>query len=318
MDNSYRYFMLVAEKLNMSDVARETFISHQCVSAYIRRLEGQLKVRLFNRKPNLSLTREGEVLMESLQRIRIIEDGLLSQLAADENLHRKLRVGILSSRYQTLVELLVPRYKKRYPEVEIEILGDFSNILEAKTVNGNIDLFIGHGRANVKTLSSINLLNESYYLIVSDALLRKHFGDTYSDCLPSFRRGVDMADFRNVPFIMHPHPSRLRKIIDDIARAKRFEIGLSLQTNSTEIFPQLCRSGMGACIVSQMFFPIVRSLNETSAREEYIHVFPVNDLRDIKGEMYLSFVRQKYTPSFQTNFVEMACEAFAELQAETF
>ena len=312
MDNRYKYFMLVAEKLNMSDVARDSFISHQCVSAYIRQLEDKLKVRLFNRKPTLSLTREGEVLRESLQRIRIIEDGLLSQLAEEENTHRKLRIGVLSSRYTTLVELLVPRYKNLYPDVEIEVVGDFSNTLEAKTVNGNIDLFIGHGRSASKTLSSVNLLNESYYLMINDTLLRSFFENSYPACATAFRRGIDMFDFQYVPFIMHPHPSRLRKIIDDIALAKRFEINISLQTNSTEIFPQLCHHGIGACVVSQMFFPIVQNINNNAPKSKYIHVFPVNDLANIKGELYISFIRQKYTPAFQTNFIKVAKEVFSE------
>ena len=58
----------------------------------------------------------------------------------------------------------MPRYKTLYLNVEIEIVGDFSNILEAKTMNGNLDLFIGHGKSEAKALSSINLLSESYYL----------------------------------------------------------------------------------------------------------------------------------------------------------
>ena len=317
MDNSYRYFMLVAEKLNMSDVARESFISHQCVSAYIRNLEDRLKVRLFNRKPSLSLTREGEVLMESLQRIRIIEDGLLAQLTEEENIGRKLRIGILSSRYSTLTELLVPRYKKLYPDVEIEIYGDFSNVLEAKAANGNIDLFIGHGRSTAHALTSVNLLSESYYLMINAAMLKKYFADSYPACVENFRTGVDLLDFKDAPFILHPHPSRLRKIIDEIAHEKRFEINVSLQMNATEIFPHLCRRGIGTCIVSQMFFPVVRELNEKSTEDEYIHVFPVNDLADIKGEMYLSFVKQKYAPSFQTNFIKMAREIFDEFRRET-
>lgn len=316
MDNSYKYFLLVAEKLNMSDVARESFISHQCVSAYIRSLEGRLNVRLFNRKPVLSLTREGEILMESLQRIRIIEDGFLSQLAEDENIRGKLRIGIISSRYTTLVELLIPEYKKLYPNVEIEIVGDFSNVLEAKTMNGNLDLFIGHGKSEAKALSSINLLNESYYLAINDSLLRQYFGDSYPSCISTLSEGVDLENFKTVPFIMHPHPSRLRKIIDEIALAKGFEVNISLQANSTEIFPHLCRHGMGACIISQMFFSAVRNINGSSPKSEYIHVFPSNDLSGIKGELYISFIKHKYTPSFQKNFIKMTRDIFLDLQSE--
>ena len=125
-----------------------------------------------------------------------------------------------------------------------------------------------------------------------------------------------MEDFRAVPFIMHPHPSRLRKTIDEIAIAKHFEIDISLQTNSTEILPRLCRYGMGACIVSQMFFPAVHNINGSSHKNEYIHIFPINDLADVKGELYISFIRHKYIPSFQKNFIKMTREIFQSLQSE--
>jgi DNA-binding transcriptional LysR family regulator len=318
MQNHYKYFMLVAEKLNMSEVAKNSFISHQCISTYIRQLEGKLNVKLFHRRPALTLTREGEILRDALQQIRIIEDGITSKLTEDKNVHRKIRIGILSSRYSTLIQLLLPKYKNMYPNVEIEVVGDFSNALEAKTANGNLDLFIGHGKSEAKTIDSVNLISESYYLLICDTLLRQYFSVSYPNCIDSFMKGVNLADFAHVPFILHPHPSRVRRMIDNISIEKHFDINVSIQMNSTEMFPQLCHQKLGACILSQMFFPQIREINNTSDNSKRLYAFPVIDLVGLRSEIFVSFIKQKYIPVHRKDFIKLSEDIFSEYKEMTF
>jgi DNA-binding transcriptional LysR family regulator len=316
--NHYKYFMLVAEKLNMSGVARDSFISHQCVSTYIRQLEEKLNVKLFHRRPSLSLTREGEILRDALQQIRIIEDGITSKLTEDKNVHRKIRIGILSSRYSTLVQLLLPKYKNMYPNVEIEVIGDFSNALEAKTANGNLDLFIGHGRSEAKTIDSVNLISESYYLLICDTLLRRYFNVAYPNCIASFMSGINLAAFAHVPFILHPHPSRVRRMIDNISVEKHFDINVSIQMNSTEMFPQLCHQQLGTSIISQMFFPQIREINNKPGNGERLYAFPVIDLIGLKSEIFISFIKQKYIPVHRRDFIKLSEDIFSAYKDMTF
>ena len=52
------------------------FVTQQCLSDHIKRLEAQYGVPLFNRKPKISLTEYGAALQRAVQNIKVIETNL--------------------------------------------------------------------------------------------------------------------------------------------------------------------------------------------------------------------------------------------------
>ena len=68
MLNNYHYFITLAEELNISRAAEKLFISHQCLSKYLRNLEREYQVTLFERIPVPKLTMAGEALLSMFRR----------------------------------------------------------------------------------------------------------------------------------------------------------------------------------------------------------------------------------------------------------
>ena len=60
MLNNYNYFITLAEELNISRAAEKLFISHQCLSKYLKNLESEYGIPLFERTPALKLTLAGD------------------------------------------------------------------------------------------------------------------------------------------------------------------------------------------------------------------------------------------------------------------
>ena len=56
-----KYFLLVAEELNITRAAERLYISQQSLSNHISNMEKELDVKLFTRSPKLSLTYAGEL-----------------------------------------------------------------------------------------------------------------------------------------------------------------------------------------------------------------------------------------------------------------
>lgn len=54
-----KYFLLVAEELNITRAAERLYISQQSLSNHISNMEKELDVKLFTRSPKLSLTYAG-------------------------------------------------------------------------------------------------------------------------------------------------------------------------------------------------------------------------------------------------------------------
>src|SRR5699024_5857322 len=64
-----KYFLLVAEELNITRAAERLFISQQSLSNHISNMEKELDVKLFTRSPKLSLTYAGDLLVETATQI---------------------------------------------------------------------------------------------------------------------------------------------------------------------------------------------------------------------------------------------------------
>ena len=69
MLNNYHYFLMLAKELNISGAAEKLYISHQCLSKYLKNLEKAYDIALFERKPFLRLTPAGEMLLKAFKDI---------------------------------------------------------------------------------------------------------------------------------------------------------------------------------------------------------------------------------------------------------
>ena len=81
MKTGFEIFLLTAEELSISRAAQRAFVTQQCVSDHIKRLESEYGVTLFERKPRMKLTPAGESMLESLRNIRILEKSMRKPFA---------------------------------------------------------------------------------------------------------------------------------------------------------------------------------------------------------------------------------------------
>ena len=81
MTTSFQMFLLAARELNFSRAAELAYVTPQCLSDHIRRIEEHYGVTLFTRRPKLRLTAEGETMLRYLTRIRALEGDMENELA---------------------------------------------------------------------------------------------------------------------------------------------------------------------------------------------------------------------------------------------
>ena len=79
MTNGFKMFLLAAEELNFSRAAERAFVTQQCLSDHIKRLEEMYHVTLFQRKPRLQLTPEGHAMLRYLSRMQALEDSMINE-----------------------------------------------------------------------------------------------------------------------------------------------------------------------------------------------------------------------------------------------
>jgi DNA-binding transcriptional LysR family regulator len=139
-----RIFVAVAEELSFTGAAQRLQMSQQPVSATVRRLERQLRVRLFDRTTrHVSLTTAGRAVLPSARAAVEAADRFMR--IADEQHHGNagvLRVG-LSPGVHYRAQSLVQAFHARRPRTRVEVREASTGTLVDQVAAGELDVALG-------------------------------------------------------------------------------------------------------------------------------------------------------------------------------
>ena len=104
MNTSQKMFILAAQEMNFSRAAEKAFVTPQCLSDHIKRLEEHYRVQLFVRRPHLQLTPEGQAMLRCFLRIQALEDSMKNELAdISGGVRGTIRLGVPATRGAILI-----------------------------------------------------------------------------------------------------------------------------------------------------------------------------------------------------------------------
>jgi len=167
-----RYFIAVAEELHFGRAAARLHIAQPPLSQQIRRLEEMLGHALFLRTSReVQLTAAGEELLERARHT-------LRKMAADVSAVRKigrgeagaLTVGFIGSGMLTALPKMLGRYRRQYPQVDLQLRELYTEGLIDSLLNGTVDVGFLRDGGNVEGLRVEVLLAEPFVVV----LPRKH------------------------------------------------------------------------------------------------------------------------------------------------
>ena len=316
MDSRYRAFMEVAQTLSMTQAAKTCFVSPQCISGHIRSLEKEYSVQLFRRRPALALTAEGQSLFSALQQMKVLENNL--ETALDESkpgFHSRITLGVPMSRYSVLVPDIVPMVKKRYPNIDIFVTGHFSSELEEMTVKGELDFAVVVGSVHSLELATIPLMNDNFYLLMSDSLLESCFPNDKKSAVEKFRRRFAIEDFKNIPLVHYPTVSRMRIAMDQYVAERGMQLNIVFESNRSETFDAIARTSLAAAIVPQMMLPMTMQLNKLASPASMLHIFPI-DLSELHYLQTISLAHHKlcHMSAYRKTFITLVQDIFTRYQ----
>lgn len=306
MQINQEIFMLVAEEMSIGRAAKRAFVSQQCVSDHIKRMEQQHNVHLFTRKPRLQLTEAGKAVLFSLQQIKAIEENMnrgLQKRALGEK--GSFTMGISASRAQVLLPWVLPGYHKKFPEVEIKFLMNDTIVLEDNLRKGVIDLFLGVNARYSEDLSFIPLCQDEICFMISDGLLRKHFGKDVDQYIAS---KANLRCFKDIPFIKSYTTGAINYALKEYLDEQQIKLYSPYQISDTDTQISLCAKGLGAGIAPRMLLSRIEIHNQNCPEEEFIHILPVDGLEKVLriDLVSLSYIEK---PLYISLFEEMMVEA---------
>ena len=316
MLNNYQYFIVLAEELNISKAAERLFISHQCLSKYLKNLEQEYKVTFFERTPKLALTAAGQVYLDMLKQVQFLESNMENQLE-DIRQSRKglIRFGTTEGRYRVLLPSLLAQFKRIYPEVTLRAYSATTAELCEQVARNELDMALLNRRdAGSYQFDRRTVLNEQLFLAVSDHLLAQYFPEEYPACKERLKAGADLVEFsqREVPFVLNYKGFNSRETLEKHIQTRGFSLNCVMELTQQDMQFMLAARDFAACFFWSMYLPSVQQINETSSQQ--LNVFPIRGLTDT-NQLMLIMPRGKILPVYGKELmrlIEQDCTAFAD------
>lgn len=317
MFNNYHYFIALADEGNISKAARKLFISHQCLSRYLKNLEQEYRVTFFERTPKLMLTPAGQAYLSAIRQMQLLEENLDSQLDDIRQAKRgNLVFGTTDGRYRILVPDLLAQFKGMYPDVTLEARSDpDSKKLSERVLEGELDMvLLNKSDISSKQLMLQPLLNERMYLIISDNMLKTYFPNRYPQCIQEFANGVDLSRFQHVPFVMGRKNLVSRRSIESYCQAHQIQLNCVMELGQLDLHGMMTARDYAASLCWSMFVPAIQKLN-WEGRSSHLHIFPIKG-RGITNQLVLVTRKGKIFPAYGRALIQLIkenCASFDDL-----
>ena len=304
-----KYFLTVAEELNITRAAERLYISQQSLSNHISNMERELDVKLFTRSPKLSLTYAGNLLVDTATQILDLHSQYLTKVG-DINRHYLglLRVGVSHTCGLALLPDILPRFRSEFPQVEFSLFEGNSNQLEDELSHGRVDLIICFQPIIMEGVEAVSLTEQRLVMVVPKVFTDQLFGEQAEEIREKFAKGADISAFQDLPFVLIKRGNRTRSIIDRCFNRYNFKPKLILETENTVTTLAMAQSGMGITICPELF---LRALPAPGPASGGVDFFPLSDA-SMLSNLVIGYRQDRYLSHFGERFIQIAQETLAK------
>lgn len=312
MFENYRYFLVIAEELNITRAAERLFVTHQCLSRYLSKLEEECGVTLFYRKPVFSITPEGKEMLDSLRRVELLENNLKTrfeeELKGDAG---ELWFGTTEGRFRILMPNLISRFESEFPKVQLHVSSANSVDLRQMLMDNRLDIILT-GRADKSFIMLENhlVMQEKLYVVISDGMMQKHFGDQWKKKKKEYRKeGTDLTECTEIPFCFNMPGYNSSKILERHLN----HLGISLNCVHTSSHPDLhhilTTRDYAASLCLTMYIPNLYRINENC--DNPLNIFPIRGLEET-NPVTICHVKNRTFPRYGRALINILREQCAD------
>lgn len=165
-----KYFLTVAEELNITHAAKKLNISQPPLSRQLYQLEDELGVSLFIRgKKRIQLTEEGKFLAQQARNILKMAEQTTEQLIQiqQQTVKGKLSIGVTETCSASVLPAILPDFSTLYPQISFDIWCGNSNDICRRIENGMLDMGIVRKPVDLNNFEALYLKTEHWIAIVS-------------------------------------------------------------------------------------------------------------------------------------------------------
>ena len=244
MVDSRPYSLLkVAEFGNYTRAAEQLSLTQPAVSQHIRSLEGEFKIKIFERVSNkLHITHEGETVLKYAKRILALVSNLRRELNNEKLQLCSLTIGITHTAESNAIAEALAKYANSRGGISLKIITDVAANLYDKLKNYEIDLAVVEGSTNDPDLVYLMLDSDCLVLAVAPEhpLTRKNV--------------VTINDLKKERLILRLPDSGTRNLFVSSLESQNMSISdfnVMMEINNIATIKDLIRRNLGVSVLAR-------------------------------------------------------------------
>lgn len=223
------YIMTVLKEGSFTSAARKLYVSQPSLSQIVKTAENNLGAPIFNRNTDpITLTPAGQLYVAAAKEILTISNNLNKQIEELSNEEfGKLRIGISVQRGMELLPYLYPRFKNRFPHVELELQEQGSTAMERSLIEGTVGIALLTTSPKYEELIYDLIQKETLVLIVNKSC---QLAKRIEPGTP-----IDIVEAKNEVFICSKQGHSARTLLDTLFITREMKPQIGLETMSIEV-----------------------------------------------------------------------------------
>ena len=283
-----KYFVTVAEELNITKAAEKLNISQPPLSNQIRNLEQELDTVLFIRgKRHLLLTDSGKLLYRHAKEILSLSEKASNEIRQiGKDISGTISIGLVEGSAPDIASKWIESFIRKYPDIKFRIMDGNSDELIERLRSGLINLAVITSPCDQTLLHSFKVGQEKMTAFMSkDNPLSQLPGDT-----------IDLSMLKNQPLIV-PSREYLNDMIYEWFREIKSEPNIVCKMDN-----YLDVAALAGCNVGISLFPktsyvlnqqiVAKEIVNSGRFVEYLFVWLKGKPLPLADETFISFVRK--------------------------
>lgn len=248
----FKYVLTINEAGTISKAAEELDISQPSLSQYVKKIESQLDVELFDRtNGNCRLTDAGRVYVNTARQILSLERQMQNSfIDIKDNKIGSLRIGTTPFRSVSMMPSIVSKFMKKYPGIYIDVIEQGTQELKESAERGEFDLCIVNLPVDKRVFEIESIMEEELVVAVPkgneiDYTLNEAATRRDDRKYPA----IDAKLLDGKEFIMVTEAQIMQKALNNLCKDSDIELKKVAVVKSLEAQIEMVRTGIGAALI---------------------------------------------------------------------
>lgn len=242
-----KYVLLLARESSFARAAELLNISQPSLSQYVKKIEQQLGVQLFDRSGGtVRLTDAGQIYIDAGRKILDLEHQMHNQFNdLADNKSGSIIVGTSPYRSAAMMPIISKRFQEQYPGMHIVVEEMTSQELVESAKHGQFDMCITMAPVNDRLFQCEKIAEEELILAVPRSFhlfpAREVSGRKYP--------AIDASEINHQPFIVITEGQRMHQALDNLSIDYCLSLKKAAVVKSLQAQIAMVRAGIGMALL---------------------------------------------------------------------